>query len=172
MSISTGRQIVLAARPEGKPKLTDFRLEETAVPTPSSGQILLGVQYLSLDPYMRGRMDDRKSYAKPLQVGEVMTGESVARVIASNRPDYSEGAIVLAQTGWRTHAVSDVAGLRKLDSAGAPVTTALGVLGMPGFTAYSGLRLIGKPKPGETGISRVGLLEAQRTERSAPQTTI
>jgi NADPH-dependent curcumin reductase CurA len=85
------RQIVLAARPHGKPKLTDFRLEQTAIPTPNSGQLLLGVQYLSLDPYMRGRMDDRKSYAKPLQLGDVMTGETVARVIASNRPDYSEG---------------------------------------------------------------------------------
>jgi NADPH-dependent curcumin reductase CurA len=101
------RQIVLAARPNGKPKPTDFRLEETAVPTPSSGQILLGVQYLSLDPYMRGRMDDRKSYAKALQIGEVMIGEAVARVIASKHPDYSTGDIVLAQTEWRTHALSN-----------------------------------------------------------------
>jgi NADPH-dependent curcumin reductase CurA len=152
MNTSTARQIVLAARPNGTPKLTDFRLEESPVPTPSSGQILLAVQYLSLDPYMRGRMDDRKSYAKPLQVGDVMTGEAVARVIASNRSDYSVGDVVLAKTGWRTHAISDVAGLRKLDPAAAPFTTALGVLGMPGFTAYSGLRLIGKPKPGETVV--------------------
>jgi hypothetical protein len=81
MSTFTARQIVLAARPEGKPKLTDFRLEETAVPTPTSGQLLLEVQYLSLDSYMRGRMDDRKSYAKPLQLGDVMVGETVAKVI-------------------------------------------------------------------------------------------
>jgi NADPH-dependent curcumin reductase len=168
MNTSTARQIVLAARPNGKPRLTDFRLEETAVPTPSPGQILLGVQYLSLDPYMRGRMDDRKSYAKPLQIGDVMIGEAVAQVIASNHRYYSVGDIVLAQTGWRTHAVLDVASqlpmlphagdldgspsVRKLDPAAAPVTTALGVLGMPGFTAYSGLRLIGKPKPGETVV--------------------
>ena len=99
MNSLTGRQIVLAARPNGKPKLTDFRLEEIAVPTPSPGQILLGVQYLSLDPYMRGRMDDRKSYAKPLQIGDVMVGEAVARVIASKHPDYARGEIVLAQTG-------------------------------------------------------------------------
>ncbi len=146
------RQIVLAARPRGKPKLTDFRLEETRIPTPNSGQVLLGVQYLSLDPYMRGRMDDRKSYAKPLQLGDVMTGETVAQVIASNRPEYSEGDIVLAPTGWRTHALSDGAGVRKLDPTFAPVTTGLGVLGMPGFTAYGGLRLIGKPQAGETVV--------------------
>jgi NADPH-dependent curcumin reductase len=152
MNTSTAQQIVLAARPSGKPKLTDFRLEKASVPAPSSDQILLEVQYLSLDPYMRGRMDDRKSYAKPLQIGDVMTGEGVARVIASNRPDYSVGDIVLAQTGWRTHALSNGAGVRKLDPAAAPVTTALGVLGMPGFTAYSGLRSIGKPKPGETVV--------------------
>lgn len=152
MNASTAQQIVLAARPIGRPTLTDFRLEKASVPAPSSGQILLQVQYLSLDPYMRGRMDDRKSYAQPLQIGDVMTGEGVARVIASNRPDYSVGDIVLAQTGWRTHALSDGAGVRKLDPAAAPVTTALGVLGMPGFTAYSGLRSIGKPKPGETVV--------------------
>src|SRR5216683_6772853 len=152
MNTSTTQQIVLAARPSGKPKLTDFRLEKASVPAPSSDQILLEVQYLSLDPYMRGRMDDRKSYAKPLQIGDVMTGEGVARVIASNRPDYSVGDIVLGQTGWRTHGLSNGAGVRKLDPAAAPVTTALGVLGMPGFTAYSGLRSIGRPKPGETVV--------------------
>jgi NADPH-dependent curcumin reductase len=146
------RQIVLAARPQGRPKASDFRLEETPIPTPSEGQILLRVQYLSLDPYMRGRMDDRKSYATPVPLGGVMQGESVATVIASRHPNYSEGDIVLAQTGWRTHALSDRADLRKLDPAGAPVTTGLGVLGMPGFTAYGGLRVIGKPKPGETVV--------------------
>jgi NADPH-dependent curcumin reductase len=146
------RQIILAARPKGKPLSTDFRLEEAPVPTPSSGQVLLEVHYLSLDPYMRGLMDDRKSYARPLQVGDVMRGEAVARVIASMSPDYSQGDIVLAQTGWLTHSLSDGAGLRKLDPHAAPVTTALGVLGMPGFTAYSGLRFIGKPQAGETVV--------------------
>jgi NADPH-dependent curcumin reductase len=149
---TTARQIVLAARPHGKPKLTDFRLEEVTIPAPNPGQILLGVQYLSLDPYMRGRMDDQKSYAKPLQLGDVMTGETVARVIASKRPDYKEGDVVLAPTGWRTHALSESAGLRKLDPKFAPVTTGLGVLGMPGFTAYIGLHLIGKPQAGETVV--------------------
>jgi NADPH-dependent curcumin reductase CurA len=153
----TARQIVLAARPKGRPQLTDFRLEETAIPQPASEQLLLETQYLSLDPYMRGRMDDRKSYAKPLQVGDVMTGEAVARVLASNHSDYAEGDIVLAPTGWQTHALSDGTGpygrsLRKLDPAVAPVTTGLGVLGMPGFTAYGGMRVIGQPHTGETVV--------------------
>ena len=157
MTATLAHQIALAARPQGKPQLTDFRLEETAIPTPASGQLLLAVQHLSLDPYMRGRMDDRKSYATPLQLGDVMTGESVARVLASKHPDYAEGDIVVAVTGWRTHALSDGIGLygtplRKLDPSIAPVTTALGVLGMPGFTAYGGLRVIGKPQPGETVV--------------------
>src|ERR1700720_1494283 len=128
MTTAKARQIVLAARPRGRPKLTDFRLEETAIPTPPSGQLLLGVQYLSLDPYMRGRMDDRKSYAKPLQLGDVMPGETVARVTAPKHPAYAEGDIVLAPTGWRTRALSPGIGLPKLDPVFAPVTTGLGVL--------------------------------------------
>jgi len=152
MTEKIARQIVLAARPHGRPKLSDFRFEETAIPTPSAGQVLLRVQYLSLDPYMRGRMDDRKSYATPVPLGGVMQGESVATVIAAKHPAYSDGDIVLAHTGWRTHALSDRADLRKLDPAIAPVTTGLGVLGMPGFTAYAGLRVIGKPEPGETVV--------------------
>jgi NADPH-dependent curcumin reductase CurA len=157
IKMGTTRQIVLAARPNGRPQLTDFRLEETEIPTPASGQLLLAVQYLSLDPYMRGRMDDRKSYATPVRLGDVMPGESVARVLASKHPGYAEGDIVVAATGWRTHALSGGVGLygtalRKLDPAVAPVSTALGVLGMPGFTAYGGLRAIGKPQPGETVV--------------------
>jgi NADPH-dependent curcumin reductase CurA len=102
-------------------------------------------------------MDDRKSYTTPLQIGDVMTGEAVAQVLASNHPDYAEGDIVVAVTGWRTHALSAGIGLygtplRKLDPADAPVTTALGVLDMPGFTAYGCLRVIGKPQPGETVV--------------------
>src|SRR3984957_7932384 len=152
MSATKARQIVLAARPQGKPRLADFRLEETAISTPGPGQVLLRVQYLSLDPYMRGRMDDRESYAPPAPLGGVMPGESVATVIASHHPGYSEGDIVLAQTGWRTHALLDRTDLRKLDPAVATVTTGLGALGMPGFTAYGGLRVIGKPTPGETVV--------------------
>jgi NADPH-dependent curcumin reductase CurA len=152
MSDIKSRQIVLAARPQGKPRLTDFRLEETEIPAPGRGQVQLRVQYLSLDPYMRGRMDDRESYAAPTPLGGVMPGESVATVVASQNPAYSEGDTVAAHTGWRTHALTDGTNLRKIDPAVAPVTTALGVLGMPGFTAYSGLRVIGKPAPGETVV--------------------
>jgi len=123
MTASRGRQIVLTARPKGKPELTDFRLEETTIPTPAGGQLLLGVQYLSLDPYMRGRMNDGKSYAAPLQIGDVMAGEAVAHVLFSNHSEYVKGDVVLARTGWRTHALSDGTGLRKLDPSAAPVTT-------------------------------------------------
>ena len=151
------KQIVLASRPRGTPTLDNFRLEDAPIPALPHDGLLLRTKLLSLDPYMRGRMDDRKSYAKPVAIGEPMGGEGVADVIASNHAGYAVGDIVLAPTGWRTHAASDgigVAGmpLRKLDPAMAPISTALGILGMPGFTAWSGLNLIGKPKPGETVV--------------------
>src|SRR5262252_1800946 len=152
MSEPAVRQFVLAARPKGLPTLNNFRLEQVPTPALPQGGLLLRVLYLSLDPYMRGRMDDRKSYAKPVGLGEVMTGESLCEVIASDQVDYAVGDIVLAPTGWRTHATSAGGALRKLDPAMAPITTGLGVLGMPGFTAYAGLNLIGKPKPGETVV--------------------
>ena len=152
MTEPTVRQIVLASRPKGPPTLENFRLEEAPMPATPPAGLLLRVLYLSLDPYMRGRMDDRKSYAKPVGIGEVMSGESVCEVIASDRPGCVAGDIVLAPTGWRTHAAWDGAALRKLDPALAPITTGLGVLGMPGFTAYVGLTLIGKPKQGETVV--------------------
>jgi NADPH-dependent curcumin reductase CurA len=150
------RRIVLASRPVGEPKPSDFRLEQFAVPQPGPGQLLLRTKWLSLDPYMRGRMSDAPSYAKPVGVGEVMEGGTVGEVAASNNPDYRPGDIVLAHTGWQTHALSDGAGLRKLDPQRAPVQTALGVLGMPGMTAYTGLREIGKPKAGETVVVSAG----------------
>ena len=152
MTTTHSRQIVLAARPVGKPRTSDFRIEDAGVPTPQPGEMLLAVRYLSLDPYMRGRMEDRKSYAEPVKIGGVMTGEAIATVVESHHPGYQAGDIVLAPTGWRTHALSDGTGLRKLDPTLAPITTGLGVLGMPGFTAYAGLYLIGKPKPGETVV--------------------
>ena len=149
MSESAVKQIVLASRPQGLPTRDNFRLEEVPMPELPQGGLLLRVLYLSLDPYMRGRMDDRKSYAEPVRLGEVMTGESVCEVIASDQAGYAVSDIVLAQTGWRTHAASAGSALRKLDPAVAPITTGLGV---PGFTAYAGLNLIGKPKPGETVV--------------------
>ena len=145
-------QIVLASRPNGPPVAENFRLEEAPMPALPPGGLLLRVLYLSLDPYMRARMDDRKSYARAVGIGEVITGESVCEVLESDRPGYAAGDIVLAHTGWRTHAAWDGPATRKLDPALAPVTTGLGVLGMPGFTAYAGLYVIGKPKPGETVV--------------------
>jgi NADPH-dependent curcumin reductase len=152
MTQPTAKQIVLASRPKGLPTHENFRLQEVPIPTTPPGGLLLRILYLSLDPYMRGRMDDRESYAKPVGIGEVMSGECVCEVVASQRAGYAVGDIVLAQTGWRTHAAWDATTLRKLDPAVAPITTGLGVLGMPGFTAYAGLNLIGKPKAGETVV--------------------
>ncbi len=152
MSDKKNRRIVLASRPTGKPTPENFRLEETPLPAPAEGQVLLETLYLSLDPYMRGRMSAGRSYAKPVEVGAVMEGGTVARVLASRHADYAVGDIVLSHSGWQTHALSDGAGLRKLDPAAAPVSTALGVLGMPGFTAYAGLLTIGRPKAGETVV--------------------
>jgi NADPH-dependent curcumin reductase CurA len=148
--VDLNRRIVLAARPSGLPKPGDFRLEEKPLPTPGEGEVLLKIDYLSLDPYMRGRMNDGKSYAAPLAIGQEMNGGTVATVLESRHPGFKPGDSVLSYSGWQTHAVAQGDTLRKLDPKSAPVTTALGVLGMPGFTAYVGLRNIGKPKPGET----------------------
>ncbi len=152
MSQPVVRQIVLASRPSGPPKPENFRLEEVSMPALPPGGLLLKVLYLSLDPYMRGRMDERKSYARSVDIGEAITGESVCEVLASDRQGYAPGDIVLAHTGWRTHAAWEGAAPRKLDPKLAPITTGLGVLGMPGFTAYAGLLLLGKPKAGETVV--------------------
>lgn len=148
----TYQQIVLAARPQGKPQPADFRLEQATLAELQNDQVLLAVQYLSLDPYMRGRMDDRKSYAPPTPIGGVMEGESIARVMASRSSKFNEGDLVLCYSGWRTHAIIDAQYLRPLDPRIDPITTALGVMGMPGFTAYVGLRNIGKPQPEETVV--------------------
>jgi NADPH-dependent curcumin reductase CurA len=152
MGAITARRVVLAGRPSGWPTLDNFRLEQfTPSPVPAGG-LLLRVRYLSLDPYMRMRMDEHSPYAGSVAVGETMHGQAVADVLRSEHPGYAEGDTVLAPAGWVSHAVSDGTGLRKLDPALAPVTTGLGVLGMPGFTAYAGLTVIGRPKPGETVV--------------------
>jgi NADPH-dependent curcumin reductase CurA len=150
--MDTARRIVLASRPVGEPKPSDFRLEDAAVPEPGPGEVLLRTRWLSVDPYMRGRMSDAPSYAKPVEIGGVMEGGTVSEVIASNNERFAAGDIVLGHTGWQTHAVSSGKGLRKLDPEVAPVSTALGVLGMPGMTAYTGLLEIGKPQPDETVV--------------------
>lgn len=152
MSIQPNTRVVLAARPQGQPKPSDFRIETVDIAQPGEGELLLQILYLSLDPYMRGRMNATKSYAKPVDVDGVMEGGTVARVVISRHPEFGEGDIVLSHSGWQSFALSDGVGLRKLDPAAAPITTALGVLGMPGFTAYAGLLTIGQPKPGETVV--------------------
>jgi len=152
MSGRKNRRVVLAARPSGLPKLSDFRVEETPMPRPAEGEVLLKVQYLSLDPYMRGRMNDAKSYAKPTAIGQEMEGGTVATVLESRHPEYRAGENVLSYSGWQSHAIAKPSELRKLDPKDAPLTTALGVLGMPGFTAYAGLLTIGRPKAGETVV--------------------
>lgn len=146
------RRITLASRPEGKPTPGNFKIEDLSIPEAGDGQVLLEILYLSLDPYMRGRMNAGKSYAKPVEIGDVMEGGTVGRVIHSHHPDFTEGDFVLSHSGWQTHAVADGSTLRKLDASIAPVSTALGVLGMPGFTAYAGLLTIGHPKVGETVV--------------------
>ncbi len=150
MPTRTNRKIVLASRPEGAPQASNFRLEQSPAPEPQDGQVLLRTLWLSLDPYMRGRMSAARSYAKPVEVGEPMVGGTVNEVVASKHPDFKPGDVVLGYAGWQDYAVSDGAGLRKLDARRAPVSTALGVLGMPGMTAYAGLLTIGQPKGGET----------------------
>jgi len=120
------------------------------VPAPGPGQLLVRTLWLSLDPYMRGRMSDAKSYAAPVEIGQVMVGGAVSRVVASNHPGFAPGDIVEGRTGWQDYALSDGTGLRKVDPSLGPISTAVGVLGMPGMTAYTGLLTIGRPKPGET----------------------
>jgi hypothetical protein len=144
------KQIVLASRPDGAPTPANFRLEEHPVPTPGKGEVLVRVYYMSLDPYMRGRMDDAKSYAANIPVDGKMEGGSVGEIIASNAEGFEVGQFVMGGFGWATHAVAPAAGLAKIDPKTAPITYALGVLGMPGLTGWYGLTELGKPKAGET----------------------
>jgi NADPH-dependent curcumin reductase len=146
------KRVILVSRPVGEPKASDFRVEEYALPVPGEGQVLLRTIWLSLDPYMRGRMSDGPSYATPVPIGGVMEGGTVSEVTASNHPGFAKGDIVLSRAGWQSHALSDGAGLRKVDPKLGPVSSALGVLGMPGMTAYTGLLDIGKPQASETVV--------------------
>ncbi|MDQ2899299.1 MAG: NADP-dependent oxidoreductase [Acidobacteriota bacterium] len=148
----TNKQITLASRPTGFPKESDFQMAEAVVPELQDGQILVRVIYLSLDPYMRGRMSAAKSYAAPVEIGEVMGAGAVGRVERSRNPNFKPGEIVSGMFGWQQYAVSEGKGLFKVDPNLAPISTALGVLGMPGLTAYFGLLDIGRPKAGETVV--------------------
>lgn len=146
------QQVVLASRPDGDLRPVDLRLEDAAVPAPGDGEVLLETIFLSIDPYQRFWMRLEKSYYEPIQIGQVIVGGTVSRVRKSRHPDWREGEWALGWTGWRRFAVSDGSDLRRIDPEIAPPSTALGILGMTGFTAYAGLRNIGKPRPGETVV--------------------
>lgn len=146
------RSVVLKRRPKGSPQMEDFAVVEEPIPVPGPGEVLTRTIWLSIDPYQRGRLSDRKSYAAPVQIGEVMTGESVGEVLASNDPGVSPGDVVAGARGWQTHTVSNAKTLVRVPRQGPPLSTYLGVLGMPGTTAYSGMTDIGQPKAGETVV--------------------
>lgn len=152
MSMTTNRRITLAARPEGAPKPSDFATVDDPVPMPGDGEMRLRTVYLSLDPYMRGRMNDVKSYVPPVQIGQTMEGGAVSVVEESRHPKFAAGNIVLGRTGWQRFAISDGKGVRIVDPSIAPISTALGILGMPGLTGYVGLLDLGQPKEGETVV--------------------
>ena len=152
MAESLNRRIVLARRPQGEPSSEDFRLESTPVPEAGPGQVLLRTRYLSLDPYMRGRMSDAPSYVPPVALGAVMAGQTVSEVVASQVPGFALGDLVVANSGWQEYGLSDGRDLVRIDPGLQPPSYALGVLGMPGLTAYVGLLDIGQPRAGETVV--------------------
>jgi NADPH-dependent curcumin reductase CurA len=149
---SVNRQFVLASRPTGIPEESNFKLIETPIPELKDGEFLARAMYLSVDPYMRGRISQAKSYAAGVEIGGVMVAGGVARVVQSKNPNFAAGDIVDPYMGWQEYVVSSGRGLRKLDPKVAPVSTALGVLGMTGMTAYFGLLDVCNPKPGETVV--------------------
>ena len=144
MSTCVNRQILLNAHPVGFPVDTDFKMVEAVVPDPAHGELLIRTIYLSLDPYMRGRMNPGASYATPVSLGAVMEAGTVGQVVASKHDGFKEGDLVLSGGGWQEFSISDGRGVRKLDPDVAPISTALGVLGMPGMTAYAGLLEVGE----------------------------
>jgi len=146
------QQIRLKSRPAGEPTADNFELAEAPEPTPGDGEVLRRTIYLSLDPYMRGRMSDAASYATPVEIGGVMGGHTVSEVIESRNPGFKKGEFVIGYDGWQAYGVSNGKELRKLDPAAVPISTAIGVLGMPGMTAFVGLMDIGQPKAGETVV--------------------
>ncbi len=148
----TNRRIVLNERPKGEPDDNTLRLETTDIPTAGAGEMLIRTCYLSLDPYMRGRMNDAKSYAEPVAIGGVMTGQVVGQVVTSNLDGFEAGDYVLSGSGWQDYAISDGTEVINMGKAPQNPSWALGILGMPGYTAYAGLLQIGEPKPGETVV--------------------
>ena len=152
MSTRVNRQILLNAHPVGFPVDTDFKMVEAVVPDPAHGELLIRTIYLSLDPYMRGRMNPGASYATPVSLGAVMEAGTVGQVVASKHDGFKEGDLVLSGGGWQEYAISDGRGVRKLDPDVAPISTALGVLGMPGMTAYAGLLEVGELQADDTVV--------------------
>jgi NADPH-dependent curcumin reductase CurA len=148
----TNRQIVLAGRPKGMPGLEHFRFVDAPLPEPALGQALVRTLYLSVDPYMRGRMNEGKSYVPPYPLNEVISGGSIGQVVESKHEGLKPGDLVSGQWGWQQYATANAARLSKIDTNLAPITTSLGVLGLTGLTAYFGLLDIGKPQPGETVV--------------------
>ncbi len=169
--LGTRRTVLLKQRPRGEPQPSDFEIDEHVIPEPGPGEVLTRTLWLSIDPYMRGRLSDRKSYATPVQIGEMMTGETAGEVLVSTVPDFAPGDLVVGSRGWQSHSISKAAGLVKVPRGGAPLSTYLGVLGMPGTTAYSGMTDIGKPKAGETVVvsaasGAVGSVAGQLAKRA------
>ncbi len=158
MSPATNRRVLLKSRPVGEPKPSDFAIEDGPMPAPREGEVLVRTIWLSLDPYMRGRMNDAKSYSAPVELGQPMVGGTVGAVVESRHPGFRPGDFVLTYGGWQAYHVARAGttpgpfGPLKLDPRAAPLSTALGVLGMPGMTAYVGLLDLGQPKPGETVV--------------------
>ena len=146
------RKFILASRPVGMPKESDFKLIEVPVLAPNAGELIVKSLYISVDPYMRGRMNDARSYADPVEIGGVMVGGVVGEVFASNKPGFAVGDVVQGEFGWQQYAISNGRGVRKVERELGPISTSLGVLGMPGLTAYFGLLDIGQPKAGETVV--------------------
>jgi NADPH-dependent curcumin reductase len=145
-------QILLASRPTGWVEESNFKLNKAPIPVPGEGQVLIKVRWLSLDPYMRGRMDDKKSYAKKVEIGDVMVGGTVGEVLESKNSKFKVGDVVVGYEGWQQYAVSDGSGLTKIPPIGIPESAWLGPVGMPGITAWYGLMKIGNPKEGETVV--------------------
>jgi len=167
----TRRSVVLKRRPRGEPGAADFEIEEDTIPVPGAGEVVTRTIWLSIDPYMRGRLREEQTYAVAIQIGEVMTGETVGEVVASNHPGFVVGDIVVGARGWQTHTLSHGDRLVKIERDAAPLSAYLGVLGMPGATAYAGITEICKPKAGETVVisaasGAVGSVAGQLAKRA------